>query len=103
MERLYLTAIEIRAGLITLIEDDGSIGYYLQRGIGRLTDREKMGLVYSGHLVKDFKNYKELPRNYSIEFEDREIMGRALATHPYVLLKNKQNAHFKSLAKPYRK
>lgn len=94
-ERYYLTAIEIDRGLITLIEDDGSIGYYLQRGIKHLSNEEKRQLIVNNKLIKDFANYKELPLNYSISFEDTEIMGRALATHPYVLWKMRKRKNSK--------
>ena len=34
-QREYLTAIEITGGIITLIEPDGTIGRYRQRGMQR--------------------------------------------------------------------
>lgn len=85
--REYLTAIAIRKGIIQLIKPNGEIGYYRQRGIeGYLkkycqnsAEMEK-SLIKSGRLVKDWRNYPELPRNWSISFEDTEIMGRAYAT-----------------------
>ena len=47
----------------------------------RLTIRNKRAiLIKIGALSKDWINYKELPRNYSISYEDPEIQGRALAT-----------------------
>lgn len=80
--REYLTAISIDAGIITLIEPEGSIGYYRQRGIGRLKDFEIRQLISMGMLNPNWAKLKELPRNWSIEFEDEEIMGKARATFP---------------------
>lgn len=82
MEREYLVAIEIDAGLITLIMPDGYIGVYRQRGIGSLSDEEINILISKGYLDVEWRNYKELPKNWSISFEDEEIMGKARATFP---------------------
>ena len=78
-EREYLTAIEIDRGIIKLIEPDGSIGFYRQRGIKGLPEDFKIKLVSLGFLHPKYNEVKELPRNYSIAFEDEEIMGRAYA------------------------
>lgn len=84
--REYLTAIVIRGGIIQLIKPNGEIGYYRQRGIDKylqgcrnLLEAER-SLIKDGKLAKDWKKYPELPRNWSISFEDGEIMGRAYAT-----------------------
>lgn len=84
--REYLTAIAIREGIIQLIKPNGEIGYYRQRGIDKylqscrnLLEVER-SLIKAGILAKDWKKYPELPRNWSISFEDPEIMGRAYAT-----------------------
>lgn len=84
--REYLTAIVIRGGIIQLIKPNGEIGYYRQRGIAKylqgfrnLLEAER-SLIKAGKLAKDWKKYPELPRNWSISFEDTEIMGRAYAT-----------------------
>lgn len=85
--REYITAVAIKAGIIQLIAPNGEICYYRQRGIDSYlrkycqnsTEMEK-SLIKSGKLVKDWKNYPELPKSWSISFEDPEIMGRAYAT-----------------------
>lgn len=81
-ERQYLTAVTVEKGIITLIDPDGEIKQYRQRGIGRIDPRYYVPLIKAGFLVKDWKTYKELPAHYSIEFEDEEIMGKARATFP---------------------
>lgn len=83
-EREYLTAISIDAGIITLIQPNGQIGYYRQRGIQTLSNQAKQAQISSGKLNQMWENIPELPRNWSISFEDTEIMGRALATFPEV-------------------
>lgn len=80
--REYLIAISIDAGIITLIEPEGSIGYYRQRGINTIPDYNKRVLIANGLLDPNWSKVKELPKNWSIEFEDEEIMGKARATFP---------------------
>lgn len=80
IEREYLTAVSINAGIITLIEPNGNIGYYRQRNIQNLGVQKRACLVKIGALNKDWAKYKELPRNYSISYEEPEIQGRALAS-----------------------
>lgn len=81
-EREYLTAITICSGIITLIDYNGNICYYRQRGIGKFTDKQRQILIGAGLLQRNWEQYKELPRHISISFEDPEIMGRARATYP---------------------
>ena len=81
-EREYLTAITIVGGIITLIDNNGSVQYYRQRGIKRLTDKQRHILINIGLLQRDWERYKELPSHISISFEDPSIMGRARATYP---------------------
>lgn len=78
--REYLTAISIDKGIILLIEPDGKLGNYRQRGIGALNPQLRNKLIQVGLLAYNWECFKELPRNYSIEFEDEEIMGKARAT-----------------------
>ncbi len=80
--REYLVAIYIEAGLITLIEPDGEIGIYRQRGIKQLNKNQIAMVIAQGGLATDWENYKELPKHWSISFEDEEIMGKARATFP---------------------
>lgn len=79
-EREYVTAISIDAGIITLIEPDGQIAYYRQRGIGSLNQAQHQILISMGLLNKNWKQAKELPKHYTISFEDEEIMGKARAS-----------------------
>jgi hypothetical protein len=81
-ERQYLTAVTICAGIITLINQDGSIGYYRQRGISRLSDQQRHILISNGLLHRNWEGFKELPSNISISYEDPELMGRARASYP---------------------
>lgn len=81
-ERQYLTAVAIVAGIITLIDADGQLVKYRQRGIQKYTDKQLKVLMGTGLLDPSWKMYKELPSNISISFEDPEIMGRAQATYP---------------------
>lgn len=80
VEKQYTTVISIVGGIITLIEPDGKIGYYRQRGMNRVDERLMIQLVSRGSINYRWKTYKELPKNYSISYEDPDIMGRAVAT-----------------------
>jgi len=81
-EREYLTAITIIGGVITLINYEGTICYYRQRGISKFTDKQRQILINAGILQRNWEQYPELPRHISISFEDPTIMGRARATYP---------------------
>lgn len=78
-ERQYLTALEVRSGIITLIEN-GLIVNYCQRGVHKLAKPMLLGLIKEGILDSKALNLKELPSHYTIAFEDAEIMGRAYAS-----------------------
>lgn len=82
VERKYITAICIMKGIIELIEPNGEIGYYRQRGIKALSPSVRDRVTKDGFLDKNWGKYPELPKNYTIYFEDPEIMGRAVATFP---------------------
>lgn len=79
-EREYLTALMIEGGLINLIEPSGNIGVYRQRGIKRLGEQKIKVLINKGYLAANWELYKELPKNWSIYYEDEEIMGKARVT-----------------------
>ena len=81
-QRVYLTAISISGGIITLITEDGDIACYRQRGINSIADKKKRILIGLGLLAQDWQLYNELPKNWSISFEAPEIMGRARVTYP---------------------
>lgn len=82
VERQYLTAITIVSGIITLINYNGNIQYYRQRGIQKLTDMQRNKLIHLGLLQKNWEMFPELPSYISISFEDPKIMGRARASYP---------------------
>ena len=81
-ERVYLTAIGISCGIITLITETGEIENYRQRGIGSIAEVKRRALIGLGMLHPNWRNFKELPKNWSISFEDPEIMGRARMSYP---------------------
>lgn len=95
-ERKYLMAVSIINGVIMLIEEDGRIAYYRQRGINKLSNSEIANEVNCGRLNPRWYDIPELPRNYSIYYEDEEIMGKATATYE-LILKKKRDAR-KNLA-----
>lgn len=82
VERKYLTAVTIIAGIITLIDENGEIKLYRQRGITQIPDEVKMMLIGKGLLNREWYKLKELPRNYTISFDDSAILGRASASFP---------------------
>lgn len=75
--KIPILAISIVDGVITLIEPDGSIGYYRQRGIDKLTAEEIEIAIRNGLLSREALDLPELPEHYQIEFEDEQIMGKA--------------------------
>lgn len=79
-ERKYLTAVSIINGIITLIEPNGQIGVYRQRNIEKLSRTQEHNLIAIGVLNPQWRKVPVLPNNYSISFEDEEIMGKAVAT-----------------------
>lgn len=82
VERKYLTATVIIAGIIELIDENGDIVYYRQRGINQIPQDIKVVLINKGMLNRYWANYKELPKHISISYEDEEVMGRASASFP---------------------
>lgn len=79
-QRFYLTVIDISGGIITLVEPDGRLGQYRQRGMERIGRDERIELLRSGALSPMWREFEELPKNYKIAYEDEEIMGKARAT-----------------------
>ncbi len=77
-----LTVIVIIAGVIELIEDDGNIAYYRQRGIDQIPLEIKEFLISKGMLNRYWKSYPEIPKNAYIRYADPSTMGRALKTYP---------------------
>jgi len=81
-ERVYLTAVTIECGIITLINEDGEIAHYRQRGIQRIDAKKRQLLIGYGFLHRNWNSVPELPSNYSICFEDEFIQGKARASYP---------------------
>lgn len=79
-DRVYATVVQIRKGIITLIENDGSLGFYRQRGLNRLSEADKMALVQSGYLDSRYKDIRELPSKYRLKSECEEITGKPRVT-----------------------
>lgn len=80
MTREYITAIHIEKSIIQLIQPNGSIGFYTQRGLRQYSNSQINVLIARGQLDPNWKSFPELPKNWSISFEEPSIMGRAYAT-----------------------
>lgn len=76
----YITAIAIDKGVIQLIEPDGRINFYSQLGIKNLGAPRINKLIQEGKLHPKVLKLPDIPKNYSISFEDEEIMGKAERT-----------------------
>lgn len=83
----YVVAIYIDRGIISLIEPDGTIGWYRQRGIQNIPKEYLDELISTGRLNDNWSMFKELPKNYYIYFEDESILGRAKPNFEYKNLK----------------
>jgi hypothetical protein len=74
--------VSINKGVITLIDENGEVKNYLQRGIESLSMMKKAEL---GRLnLLDFNaslSYKDLPKDISLEFEDPGTQGRVYVTY----------------------
>lgn len=75
-----ITAVSIEQGVIELIEPNGAINWYRQRGIDKLTQEQVAIAVNAKILHPRIFELQELPKNYSISFEDEEIQGKARTT-----------------------
>ena len=79
-DRVYVTAVTFDRGLITVIEPNGKMGHYSQRGINKLSKSIIASLVGRGNLRKDILRFTEFPKNYSLVNEDPESLGRIFVT-----------------------
>ncbi len=79
-EKIRVTAISIEQGVIKLIEPDGSIGTYSQRGIRKLSYNEREMAISRGFITPMVLMLRELPLKYAIEFDEPTIMGKAKAS-----------------------
>lgn len=82
VDRRYLTAVAIDRGIINLLDEYGRMQSFRQRGIKRIPEITRKRLVYIGELDGNWGEYKELPRDVTISFEDEDIMGKARASFP---------------------
>lgn len=76
-----LTAVSIYKGVITLIDENGDIKHYMQRGVEALSMMKKAELGRQNLL--DFNSalaYKDLPKDISVEFEDPS-QGKVYVTY----------------------
>lgn len=73
--------IYIEKGVIALIEDNGEIKYYRQIGITDMPDKKIYNDIDRNKLDDEILEYKEIPKEYSIYFEDESIMGKAENTY----------------------
>ena len=76
------TCMGCRSFLTPYIDENGEMCYYRQRGITSMAPQLKLYLVNAGFLHRNWNNFKELPSNISIKYEDEEILGKARATFP---------------------
>ena len=88
--RINVIALYVVKGMISLIDTDGEVRVYRQRGIQRLSEVEIAKEIKEGRLNKDWKQYKEVPNNYSVSFECPDIQGRCLVTYRLILDKQKK-------------
>ena len=81
-EKVFLTVIQIVAGIITLIDEEGQIVSYRQRGISKYSDRQLRVLIGAGLLDQRWRMFEEIPKNISIYYEDPEVKGKAQIRYP---------------------
>lgn len=76
-----LTAVSIYKGVITLIDENGEIKHYMQRGVESLSMMKKAELGRQDLLDFDSAlTYKDLPKDISLEFED-PCQGKVYVTY----------------------
>ncbi len=81
-EKEYLTAISICAGIITLIDYNGNLCQYRQRGIGRFNHEQRMNLISLGLLQRGWERYEEIPKHIVLSYEDSTLLGKASSKYP---------------------
>lgn len=75
-KREEVMVVAIYGGIIMLIEPEGSIRYYRQKGIDKLDELTIQSLIMSGKLVPDWYAYPEIPDYYDLYYEDECICGK---------------------------
>lgn len=73
-------------GVITC-EVDGQFYRFIQRDVHRLTEREIAQAVGIRMLPENWKEFKEFPRDWSLNIEDPSIQGRVTVTFSKYQLK----------------
>lgn len=76
-------AVGIDRGIISLIEPDGEIGHYAQRGITVMDRKVLNEQIYKGALNSNALMLQELPREIKLKYEVPG-MGRAAANYKIV-------------------
>ena len=71
--------ITFNTGVITC-EHNGHIYHFIQRDVHRLSDREIRQAVGIRMLPENWKDFKEFPRNWSLNIEDPSIQGKVTVT-----------------------
>lgn len=85
-EKQYCLCISIVAGIITLIDTEGAIREYRQRGIDNFDEKLIFLLKNFGMLDPKWMMYEVLPSNIRLYYEDEYLMGKARAFYPKVEL-----------------
>lgn len=81
-EKVYLTTISIECGIITLVDTNGAIVQYRQRGITDIDEDKKRILISMGMLARNWCMFPELPSLTELYYEDAVILGIARKTYP---------------------
>ncbi len=76
----YVTVVGVIDGVINLVENDGSINVYRQRGISKLPKEKINEAIDMGILNKSVMQIPELPKNYCLLNEEPAILGKLRAT-----------------------
>jgi len=68
--------LNISGGIITLLDEEGNLSYYKQKGIARMGRDRKERLIREGVLDREVDRFKALPSKYRLVWEDASVMGR---------------------------
>ena len=79
MSRTIANLIGFCNGII-VCEANGEIHEFIQRDVHRLTDREIRQAVGIRMIPANWKDYKEFPRDWSLNIEDPSVQGRVTVT-----------------------
>lgn len=80
-DKVRVTGVWYRRGLVCVIESNGEMVVYLQKGINELTEIERHRFINYGVIVSDWKNFKVIPSNHSIITDDISVTGKIYATY----------------------